>query len=80
MARFRKKTIDVEAWRNLPGADDGMPDWVADAVVRVEDGAIAIETLEGIMCADPGDWIIQGVEGEVYPCKPGIFAKTYDPL
>ncbi len=37
-----------------------------------------IKTLEGDMVANPGDWIITGVEGEKYPCKPDIFAKTYE--
>ena len=37
-----------------------------------------IYTLEGVMNADVGDWIIIGVKGELYPCKPGIFEKTYD--
>lgn len=37
-----------------------------------------IETLEGVMHASPGDWIITGVDGEQYPCKPDIFKKTYD--
>lgn len=39
---------------------------------------IAIETLEGTMKAIPGDWIIRGVKGEFYPCKPDIFAATYE--
>jgi hypothetical protein len=38
-----------------------------------------IDTLEGTMRADEGDWIIRGVKGEVYPCKPDIFAATYEP-
>lgn len=38
-----------------------------------------IGTLEGTMCASPGDWIIFGVNGELYPCKPDVFAKTYEP-
>ena len=38
-----------------------------------------IETLEGGHVVCPGDWIITGVEGEHYPCKPGIFSKTYEP-
>ena len=42
------------------------------------DYGIYIPTLEGTMCASPGDWIIRGVEGEFYPCKPGIFAETYE--
>lgn len=40
---------------------------------------IAIPTLEGTMIASPGDWIITGVKGEIYPCKPDIFAATYEP-
>ena len=38
-----------------------------------------IETLEGTMLVSPGDWIIKGVKGEFYPCKPDIFAATYEP-
>ena len=41
---------------------------------------IAIETLEGTMTAAPGDWIIRGVQGEFYPCKPDIFEATYEPV
>ena len=37
-----------------------------------------IETLEGIMKADEGDWIIKGVKGELYPCKPDVFEMTYE--
>lgn len=37
-----------------------------------------IHTLEGVMVADPGDWIITGIKGEKYPCKADIFAATYD--
>ena len=39
---------------------------------------LLIETLEGNMLADPGDWIIRGVQGEFYPCKPDIFDATYE--
>lgn len=41
---------------------------------------IIIHTLEGDMKASPGDWIITGVNGEKYPCKPDIFEKTYEPI
>lgn len=41
---------------------------------------IAVRTLEGTMVADPGDWIIRGVQGEFYPCKPDIFEATYEPV
>jgi hypothetical protein len=41
--------------------------------------SVIIPTLEGNMKAMPGDWVIKGVNGEFYPCKPGIFEKTYEP-
>ena len=44
------------------------------------DKPLDIETMEGTMHADPGDWIITGVHGEKYPCKPDIFALTYEPV
>ena len=43
------------------------------------DQVVEIPTLEGVMRADPGDWIITGVQGEHYPCKPDIFVQTYEP-
>lgn len=43
-------------------------------------GFILIATLEGVMTAKPGDWVIKGVQGEFYPCKPDIFAETYEPV
>lgn len=44
------------------------------------DKELFIDTLEGRMHAEPGDWIITGVNGEKYPCKDDIFKKTYDPV
>ena len=44
------------------------------------DREMNIETLEGVMHAEPGDWIITGVNGERYPCKLDIFEKTYEPV
>lgn len=44
------------------------------------DREMNLETLEGVMHAEPGDWIITGVNGERYPCKPDIFEKTYEPV
>lgn len=41
---------------------------------------MVVSTLEGDMIASPGDWIITGVNGEQYPCKPDIFEKTYEPM
>ena len=42
------------------------------------DGRMMISTLEGLHWVDRGDWVIRGVAGEFYPCKPGIFAETYE--
>ena len=44
----------------------------------VDGGRVGISTLEGVMTATIGDWIIKGVQGEFYPCKPDIFEKTYE--
>lgn len=44
------------------------------------DKVMYIETLEGTMRASVGDWIITGINGEKYPCKPDIFEKTYEPI
>ncbi|MFA6679936.1 MAG: hypothetical protein WCR96_05540 [Candidatus Methanomethylophilaceae archaeon] len=50
----------------------------SDIYARQEDGALFIPTLEGVMQAYKGDYIIQGVKGELYPCKPDIFKATYE--
>jgi hypothetical protein len=51
---------------------DGLDEWRAAHRLH-------IDTLEGTMRAEPGDWIIRGVKGEFYPCKPDIFKDTYEP-
>ena len=81
MPTFRKKPVEIEAVQ-LPITS--APSWLADAMdahnVRMyTDGTAVIDTLEGAMRAQVGDWIIQDVKG-VYPCKPDIFAATYEPL
>ena len=48
--------------------------------IDAETGFMVIATLEGEMQAKPGDWIIRGVQGEFYPCKPDIFEQTYQPV
>jgi hypothetical protein len=80
MPTFRKKPVEVEAVQ-LPVTM--APAWLADAMdaedVRlIADGHAEVSTLEGTMTGNPGDWLIQGVQGEIYPCKPDIFAATYD--
>lgn len=73
---------------------DTLPDWLAEAFGGPEGSAgsawveapfaddkpmLVIGTLEGQHAASPGDWIIRGVKGEIYPCKPDVFAATYEP-
>ncbi len=87
MAKFRKKPVVIEAWQVTP--DDGQtrqlpPMWLVTAIttgaaIALPGGGIDIKTLEGTMRGDVGDWIIQGVKNELYPCKPDIFAATYEP-
>lgn len=88
-ARYRKKPVVIEAWQINALDYDEMCEIVAwCGGVAIDSGAteymdgehiIAIDTLEGRMYADPGDWVIRGVQGEHYPCKPDIFAATYEP-
>jgi hypothetical protein len=86
--RHRKKPVEidaVEASRLIHYATkqwEKLPSWIvseydAGNIVFAPTG-ISIKTLEGTMHADPKDWIIRGVKGELYPCKPDIFAATYD--
>lgn len=49
-------------------------------ILQRDDDQLWIGTLEGNMIASAGDWIIRGVKGELYPCKPDIFAATYEPV
>ena len=76
--RYRKKPVMIEALHY----DGSFPlDWLGfhDSVSKVPgEEAIEINTLEGVMRADIGDWIIKGVAGEFYPCKPAIFEQTYE--
>jgi hypothetical protein len=86
VTRYRKKPVEVEArqW----GLGDGyrhigsVIDWIllgeGSARYHDEDEALYIDTLEGTMRAERGDWIIKGVKGEFYPCKPDIFEATYE--
>lgn len=84
MTRYRKKPVVIEAVQ-LPFYDKGAPEWVGSDpnIIMKRDGGKIIEatisTREGVMTASEGDWIIRGVKGELYPCKPDIFAATYDP-
>ena len=84
--RYRKKPVIVEArqlvddlrnhvevanWINAGGGSAGVP---------FAEPCLYVQTLEGTMRADIGDWIIRGVQGEFYPCTSDIFEATYEPV
>lgn len=87
--KFRKKPVIVEAMRIpivvvLP-TFARIEVWTrGKALVECSEDrtsfSFQIQTLEGVMTASPGDWIIKGINGEFYPCKPDIFEKTYEPI
>lgn len=92
MPMYRKKPVVIEAQR-MPSAHackgenyydqrgllEGLAAWCGGTLTRDALGpCIEIDTPEGTMLARPDDWIIKGVQGEFYPCKPDIFAATYD--
>ena len=88
MGRFRKRPVEVEAWEFTREALKSTDSWVrlygnelhlisqyAGEVLYIE-----IDTLEGTMRANLGDYIIKGIQGELYPCKPYIFKATYEKI
>lgn len=84
MPYFRKKPVVIEAM-NLTNRTSAFAirEWMKGQSTIVWDGQkvgfLVIPTLEGDHRADIGDWIIRGVRGEFYPCKPDIFDATYEP-
>lgn len=92
MPKFRKKPIVIEAFQMTKAASDERhkyPDWLVQAYkngkakdgqafYRSANGMWLIETLEGTHIVSWNDWIIQGIMGELYPCKPDIFDATYE--
>lgn len=78
MAKYRKKPVVIEAWQWTEDMDRGREVWPPVPVRRIDDGPPHITTLEGDMTVSVGDWIIKGVKGEFYPCKPDIFEATYE--
>jgi hypothetical protein len=78
MARYRKKPVIIDA-RQLEFTTTSQEELIKWCRGRKAlDGGIIIRTLEGDMLANTGDYIIKGVNGEFYPCKPNIFEKTYE--
>lgn len=87
MVKYRKKPVVIEAFKWTGGRDQiEDPIWMVEAlekgnaaIVSTKYGYVMqINTLEGVMTAQQGDYIIRGVQGEIYPCKPDIFEATYE--
>jgi hypothetical protein len=85
--KFRKRPVVIEAMEWGGGRENAwviiewLKGYAVDADWRWDSGTgerLTISTLEGAMEATPGDFIIKGVKGEFYPCKPDIFAATYE--
>ena len=81
--KYRKKPVVIEAmqWDGSIQSADEIEAWSGKTACWADSNLetrIFVATLEGEMRAAPGDWIIRGVKGEFYPCKPDIFAATYE--
>jgi hypothetical protein len=82
--KYRKKPVVIEAikWtgKNEPEIAAFCPDayWDGELPISAENGVLIVKTLEGQHVASFGDYIIRGVAGEYYPCKPKIFQDTYE--
>ena len=78
--KFRKRPVTIEAMQLTDARSVlDIEEWInsGDVGFSTNPPTVWIDTLEGRMEASTGDWIIKGVEGEFYPCKNGIFIKTY---
>ena len=92
MTKYRKKPVVIDAFKWTGGHDQTEdPEWIIEAIEKgtvtivrpdgcdgVEPYQMKIQTLEGTMTAQQGDYIIRGVQGEIYPCKADIFEQTYE--
>jgi hypothetical protein len=82
--KFRKKPVVIEAVQFGGDNFDAVRKFLAPIrgkfSVNTINRRFFIDTLEGTMEAEPGDWIIRGIKGEFYPCKPDIFEATYEPV
>lgn len=81
MPQFRKRPVVIEAvqWDGKLTTLVQLGNYTTPVGQDLGSRDLTIETLEGYITAKPGDWVIKGVKGELYPCKPDIFAETYDP-
>lgn len=86
MQKYRKKPVEIEAmqWDGSLYVAGRIASWVGDSgheatfVSSQHDPALIINTLEGKMHVSKGDYVIKGIKGEFYPCKPDIFEDSYD--
>ena len=91
MSEYRKRPVVIEAQRLTLDNIEAVSDWVMEGFVATEqfdkdvsatlggpDAHLDINTLEGTMRAEPGDWVIKGVKGEFYPIKNDVFVLTYE--
>lgn len=78
--KFRKKPVVIEAMQWNGSADDYALRAFAGHWVSIVGDSVIITTLEGHVKVSPGDYVIRGIKGEFYPCKPDIFAATYEPV
>lgn len=82
MAKFRKKPIVIEAIRYEPETPCNLAEVArfigVDGFISSVTGDVVVSTLEGAMYASPGDWLIRGIQNELYPCKADIFEATYE--
>ena len=79
MAKYRKKPVVIDAWQWIGNLNEMPVPPVPHSVLRKNWFGWQIKTIEGWLKLTPEDWIIRGVQGEYYPCKPDIFAETYEP-
>ena len=86
MARYRKKPVVIRAVQFLDTPESRRAiEFLSHGTVKrelifLQEGKLAIRTPEGTVIADKGDWVIRGVYGGLYPCKPDIFKLTYEPV
>ena len=95
MPRFRKKPVEIEAVRfkfveeGCPIFADHPPEWVLDGfsigldepgAIFVQAGVLRVRTHQGVADVNPGDVLIQQIDGEINPCRPDLFAATYEPV
>jgi len=91
--RFRKLPVVIEAFKMTAERrwdNSEWPNWMHQAwnmeldeegslfCGEIDNGNLYIRTLEGVQLISWGDWIIQGIQGEIYPCRPDIFMETYE--